>query len=221
MFLLHLFGWLKHSDAHFLLHLPYVSPLPGISPLAILLLQFHQKKRLPLPPIPCHPANSQRVCAGPWGMPQLLISLYHLTRRRQGKMRRALPYPETPRRPSIPRLWRGRCSTNRPQAAFPAPSSPRPASISKTPAAARRSAPAARALPACTGSQPPERRPLFTGRQTPGMAAQRAAALPLPFGLFFVLHSEKGKKRQAAPMALPAMFQCIWFIKSVKLSASQ
>ena len=52
-------------------------------------------------------------------------------------MRRALPCPETPRRPSIPRPWRGRCSTNRPQAAFPAPSSLRPASISKTPAAAR------------------------------------------------------------------------------------
>ena len=95
-------------------------------------LQF----RMVLPTL-CHPANSQRACAGPWGMPQLLISLYHQNRRRQGKMRRALPYPETPRRPSIPRPWRGRCSTNRPQAAFPAPSSPRPASISKTPAAAR------------------------------------------------------------------------------------
>jgi len=32
-----------------------------------------------------------------------------------------------------------------------------------------------------------------------GMAVQRAAALPLPFGLFFVRHSEKGKKKQAAP----------------------
>ena len=63
--------------------------------------------------------------------------MYHLTRRRQGKMRRALPYPETPRRPSIPRLWRGRYSTNPPQAAFPAPSWLRPASTSKTPAAAR------------------------------------------------------------------------------------
>ena len=30
--------------------------------------------------------------------------------------------------------------------------------------------------------------------------------MPLPFGLFFVRHSEKGKKKQAAPMALPAMF---------------
>ena len=202
--------------------------------------------------------------------------MYHLTRRRQGKMRRALPCPETLRRPSIPRPWRGRCSTNRPQAAFPAPSWLRPASISKTPAAARprlhpaprpapkarfenrlphlprarrelhpsrrgarahspapfpkgcaappaglhwtpapaawprtpaaarRSAPGARALPACTGSQPPERRPLFTGRQTPEIAAQRAAAWPLPFGLFFVRHSGKGKKKQAAPTALPA-----------------
>ena len=70
-------------------------------------------------------------------MKEEFLPLYHLTRRRQGKMRRALPYPETPRRPSIPRPWRGRCSTNRPQAAFPAPSALRPASISKTPAAAR------------------------------------------------------------------------------------
>jgi len=174
--------------------------------------------------------------------------LYHLTRRRQGQRMLALPCPETPRRPSTPRPCAGRCSTNRPQAPFPAPSWLRPASISKTPAAARprlhpaprpapkahfenrlphlprarrelhpsrrgarahspapfpkgcaappaglhwapcpaagprnpaaarRSAPGARALPACTGSQPPERRPLFTGRQMPGMAAQRAAA---------------------------------------------
>ncbi|MFR1796118.1 MAG: hypothetical protein ACLSWR_06255 [Ruthenibacterium sp.] len=38
------------------------------------------------------------------------------------------------------------------------------------------------------------------------MAAQRAAAWPLPFGPYFACHSEKGKKKQAAPMALPAMF---------------
>ena len=30
------------------------------------------------------------------------------------------------------------------------------------------------------------------------MAAQRAAAWPLPFGPYFACHSEKGKKRQAA-----------------------
>ena len=202
--------------------------------------------------------------------------MYHLTRRRQGQRTLARPCPETPRRPSTPRLCAGRCSTNPPQTPFPAPSWLRPASTSKTPAAGRprlhpaprpapkarfenrpphlprarlgirpsrrgarahspapfpkgcaappaglhwaprpaagrrapaavrRSAPGARALPACTGNQPPERRPLFTGRQMPGMAAQRAAALPLPFGPYFACHSEKEKKRQAAPLALPA-----------------
>jgi len=38
-----------------------------------------------------------------------------------------------------------------------------------------------------------------------GMAAQRAAAWPLPFGPYFACHSRRGKKKQAAHKALPAV----------------
>ena len=141
---------------------------------------FYDSLVLYLPTL-CHPANSQRACAGPWGMPQLLISLYHLTRRRQGKMRRALPCPETPRRPSIPRLWRGRCSTNRPQAAFPAASWLRPASISKTPAAAR---------------PPPRPAPCLRPRAEWQPKGQRPCRCPLGFSLFAIPKRErKGRQR--------------------------
>ena len=152
---------------------------------------FYDSLVLYLPTL-CHPANSQRACAGPWGMPQLLISLYHLTRRRQGKMRRALPYPETPRRPSIPRPWRGRCSTNRPQAAFPALSALRPASISKTPAAARpRLHPALRLLPRAEW-QP---------------KGQRHGRCPLGLTLLAIPEGER-KSRQRIKRCLPFDILC-------------
>ena len=118
--------------------------------------------------------------------------LYHLTRRRQGKMRRALPCPETPRRPSIPRPWRGRCSTNRPQAAFPAASSPRPWSTWKTPAAAR---------------PPPRPAPCLLPRAEWQPKGQRHGRCPLGFSLFAIPKRER-KSRQRLWRCLPFDILC-------------
>ena len=104
----------------------------------------------------------------------------------------ALPCPETPRRPSIPRLWWGRCSTNRPQAAFPAPSSPRPASISKTPAAAR---------------PPPRPAPCLRLRAEWQSKGRRPCRCPLGFSLFAIPKRER-KSRQRHRRCLP----CFIFI---------